>query len=57
MLLVGCFFVVGILMIFGSVVDAEIPDAVGLIIWVGVELVAVVAGFFCSSGKISKRYN
>ena len=40
------FVVVGILMIFGSVVDAEIPDAVGLIIWVGVELVAVVAGVF-----------
>ncbi|GIT16299.1 MAG: hypothetical protein CM1200mP37_8800 [Chloroflexota bacterium] len=46
MLLVGFFVVVGILMIFGSVVDAEIPDAVGLIIWVGVELVAVVAGVF-----------
>ena len=44
---VGCLFVVvGILMILASVVDAEIPDAVGLIIWVGVELVAVVAGVF-----------
>ena len=38
------FFVVGIIPVLGTIVDVDIPDAVGMLVWIAIALTTAAAG-------------